>query len=187
MFVSFSARKNGNCTHIIDYLRMPGDKVILFQDLNVKGCRDCDYECFKNQCKYREDDVYGLLDSFGLYEKVILVVPMYCGNPSSLYFCFNERSQDFFLRHGDDYTAFAERLFIIGVYGSRRETPEFVRCLEKWFEGTAFTDHVLGIERHLYRQGMEDRVTEVEAVRRMLREFLPALSAEQFPAKCENG
>lgn len=80
-----------------------------------------------------------------------MVVPMYCGNPSSLYYCFNERSQDYFMCHGDDYISFAERLFIIGVYGSSKKTPDFIRCLKKWFEGTPFMHHVLGIERHLYQ------------------------------------
>lgn len=172
LFVSFSARENGNCAHIIEFLKMPQDKVIFFKDLNANGCSNCDYECFKNQCKYRDDDVYGLLDSSGLYEKVILVVPMYCGNPSSLYFCFNERSQDYFMCHGDDYAAFAERLFIIGVYGNHKDTPDFIRCLEKWFKGTSFTHHVLGIERHLYQQGMEDKITDVGSVQLLLREFV---------------
>ena len=116
LFISFSARETGNCAQIIDFLRTPQDNVVLYKDLNIHGCSNCDYECFKTQCKYRADDVYSLYNSFREYEKVILLVPMYCGNPSSLFFGFNERSQDFFMDHEDEYASFAERLFIIGVY-----------------------------------------------------------------------
>lgn len=73
---------------------------------------------------------------------------------------------------GDDYMAFAEMLFIIGVYGSSKETPDFIRCLKKWFEGTPFMHHVLGIERHLYQQGIEDKITDVVAIQRALQAFL---------------
>jgi len=172
LFISFSARESGNCAQIIDFLKTPQDKAIFYKDLNSRGCSECGYECLKTQCKYRDDDVYGLYDSFKLYEKVVLIVPMYCGNPSSLYFAFNERSQDFFMHHEDDYTAFAQRLFIIGVYGSKKESPDFISCFEKWFEGTPFENHVLGIERHVYRQSMSDSVLDIDAVRSALSEFL---------------
>ena len=172
LFVSFSARKTGKCAQIIYFLKAPQDKVIHYADLNAHGCSDCGYECFRTQCKYRNDDVYRLYNSFADYEKVILLVPMYCGNPSSLYFGFNERSQDFFMHHENEYTSFVERLFIIGVYGSRKEYPDFIGCFEKWFEGTPYQHHVLGIERHLYRQAMKDSVIDIEPVRTALLEFI---------------
>lgn len=173
LFVSFSARETGNCAQIIDYLKTPQDKVIRYMDLNAQGCQHCNYECFDTRCKYRDDAVYGLYRSFRGYEKVILVVPMYCGNPSSLYFSFTERGQDFFMHQEEEYAAFAENLFIIGVYGSRGESPDFVRCFEKWFEGTPYTNHVLGIERHPHRQTMQDCVLDIPAVKSALKAFLP--------------
>ena len=172
LFISFSARETGNCAQIIDFLRTPQDKVVFYKDLNTHGCSNCDYECFTTQCKYRDDDVYNLYNSFEEYEKVILLVPMYCGNPSSLYFGFNERSQDFFMHHEEEYTSFAERLFVIGVYGSRKESPDFIRCFEKWFDGTPYTHHVLEIERHLYQQTMQDSVIDIEAVKSALQKFI---------------
>ena len=172
LFISFSARETGNCAGIIDFMKTPQDKIIYYKNLSTHGCSDCGYECFKTQCRYQDDDVYSLYDSFENYEKVILLVPMYCGNPSSLYFSFNERSQGYFMHREDEYISFAERLFIIGVYGSGEKSPDFIRCFEKWFEGTPYTHHVLGIERHLYRQTMADSVMDLEEVKTALREFV---------------
>ncbi len=171
LFVSFSARDTGNCSKIIDFLKAPRDKVICYKDLKTHRCGSCDYECMSTRCKYRDDDVYGLYESLLEYEKVILLVPMYCGNPSSLYFSFNERGQDFFMRRERDYLSIAEKLFIIGVYGSKDESPGFIGCLGQWFEGTPFYGHVLGIERHLYNQKMNDSVLDIPVVRDALTRF----------------
>lgn len=182
LFVSFSARESGNCSQIIDYLKEPQDKVIYYKNLKTHSCSDCGYECLNAQCKYRDDDVYGLYTSFLECEKVILLVPMYCGNASSLYFGFNERSQDFFMHFEGHYLSFAEKLFIIGIYGSKDESPDFIRCFEKWFEETPFCNHVLGIERHLYHQKMNDCVLDIVAVKTALKKFIsqtPVCQTEQ--------
>ena len=72
----------------------------------------------------------------------------------------------------EEYESFLEKLFIIGVYGSNEESPDFKRCLEKWFEGTFYKHHVLGLERHLYRQSIDDSIIDIEAVRTALYEFI---------------
>lgn len=105
------------------------------------------------------------------YDKVILIVPMYCGNPSSLYFIFNERCQDFFT-HNDTYNEIVERLYIIGVYGRRETASDFVPCLEKWFDGSTYENRVLGLERHLYGQKLNDNILEIEDVKMKIEEFL---------------
>ena len=69
------------------------------------------------------------------------------------------------MQHEEEYESFAERLFIIGVYGSNEESPDFTRCFEKWFERTPYKHHVLGIERHLYRQSIDDSIMDIEAVK----------------------
>ena len=102
LFVSFSARKTGNCAQIIDFIKTPHDQVIYY----------------------------------------------------------------------NEYSSFAERLFIIGVYGSRKESPDFIRCFEKWFEGTPYSHHVLGIERRLYQQTMKDSVIDIEPVKMALHGFM---------------
>lgn len=99
LIISFSGRKNGNCDQIGQYIASAGsgnDKVVRFRELNAHPCCGCEYECFGGVCKYREDDVYSLYGEMCRYDRVILVVPMYCGNPASLYFIFHERCQDYF-------------------------------------------------------------------------------------------
>lgn len=62
LFVSFSARKDGNSDEIARYLAKEDDQIIYFRDLNVHNCSNCDYECFETSCKYCNDDIYNLLE-----------------------------------------------------------------------------------------------------------------------------
>lgn len=172
LIISFSGRKSGNCDEIATYISTDSDNIVYFRELKVHECNDCNYECFKSHCKYREDDVYKLYESMPQFDKVIFVVPMYCGNPSSLYFKFNERGQDYFMHNEGCYEDIISKLYIIGVYGDKEKIPDFIPCFEKWFEGTAYRDHVLGIERHKYGQKMEDKILDVEEVREMLKAFV---------------
>ena len=103
MIISFSGRENGNCDSISEYIASKDDSIIYFRNLNVHECSRCKYECFKGRCKYRQDDIYNLYESMLSYDKIFFIVPMYCGNPSSLYFKFNERCQDFFMHNEDSY------------------------------------------------------------------------------------
>lgn len=173
LILSFSGRADGNCDQITEYLAAKEDRVVAFRDLKIHPCADCEYECFHGECKWRADGCYALYESMRQYDKVILVVPMYCGNPSSLYFVFNERCQDYFM-HNDDYEELVQKLYIIGVYGNQTDAPDFLPCLAKWFEGTACHNHVLGLERHQYHQKIEDRLLDVAEVREQLSAFLSA-------------
>lgn len=169
--ISFSGRRNGNCDRIARYVAEADDKIVRFGDLNMHACSDCDYECFNGVCKYRSDDVYVLYDEMSRCDRVIFVVPMYCGNPSSLYFTFNERCQDYFM-HNDTYESIVEKLYIIGVYGKKESSPDFLPCLEKWFDGFPYVNRVLGIERHLYGQKMSDNIIDIDEVRLNIKNFL---------------
>lgn len=171
LIISFSGRKGGNCDDILHFLSEENDTRIYFRELNVHSCSSCGYECFSGICKYRTDAVYGLFESMPAYEKIFLIVPMYCGNPSSLYFIFNERSQDFFMHNEDLYDAILSRLYIIGVYGDRKRTPGFLDCFERLFEGSGYSGHVLGIERHLYGQKLGDRILDIKEVQQNLLDF----------------
>lgn len=172
LIISFSGRAKGNCDLIAEFISNPDDEIIYFRDKNIHGCSNCEYECMKEYCKYHDDDIYGLYDKISRFEKVILIVPMYGGNPSSLYFVFNERGQDYFMHNGDKYEEVISRLYIIGVYGNQESTPDFIPCLKKWFECSEFENRVLGIERHKYNQKMGDSVLDIEEVQMQLRAFL---------------
>lgn len=170
LLISFSGRKDGNCDQIARYLASDGDQIVLFRELEAHPCRGCGYECFHDVCRYRSDAVYGLYDSLRSYDRVFLIVPMYCGNPASLYFVFSERGQDYFM-HNDVWEEVVRRLYLIGVYGSAESSPGFLPCLEQWFQGSPCQGRVLGIERHLYGQKLGDCVLDVPEVRERLDRF----------------
>lgn len=172
LLISFSARKDGNCDEIAKFLAKEEDKIIYFRDLNVHSCSNCDYECFDDSCKYRNDDIYSLLDEISNYQKVVFVVPMYCGNPSSLYFILNERFQDYFMHNEDKYENLVKRLFIIGIYGDSEKSPDFIPCFKKWFEGTRYTNHVLGVERHKYNLKLKNSILEIDELKTKIEEFI---------------
>ncbi len=171
LIISFSGRANGNCDQIASFISRQNDKIVYFRDLNIHSCANCDYECFEKVCKYRVDDVYALYESMSGYDKGILIVPMYCGNPSSLYFIFNERCQDYFM-HNDTYETILQKLYIIGVYGKREENPDFISCLEKWFADSKLQKRELGLERHLYGQKLNDSILDVEEIKTRVLAFL---------------
>lgn len=85
LFISFSARKNGNCDEVAKFLANAEDKIVYFRNSYIHSCVNCNYECFSDQCKYSDDDIYSLYDDMNNYQKIVLIVPMYCGNASSLY------------------------------------------------------------------------------------------------------
>lgn len=178
MFISVSARKDGNCDEIAKHLATEEDKVIYFRNLNIHSCSNCDYECFDGCCKYHDDDIYNLYEEMQNYQKVVLIVPMYCGNPSSLYFTFNEKSQDYFMHNENKYENLVKRLFIIGIYGDSEKSPDFIPCFKKWFDGTKYTNHVLGIERHKYNLKLKDSILKVDGLKTMIDEFINPTKAK---------
>ena len=156
LYISFSARTNGNSENIIKYMMNDLDTLISFKDLFINQCNKCNYECMTiNKCKYRHDDVYNLLNNSITYNKIIFVVPMYCGNPSSLYFTLMERMQDYFNSNESNYPLFVNKLHIIGIYGSSEETPLFIPLISSILDNI---DKCLPIQRHKYEIKMNDLV-----------------------------
>ena len=156
LYISFSARSNGNSENIIKYMMNDLDTFISFKDLFINQCNKCNYECMTiNKCKYRYDDVYNLLNNSIMYNKIIFVVPMYCGNPSSLYFTLMERMQDYFNSNESNYPLFINKLHIIGIYGSSEETPLFIPLISSILDNI---DKCLPIQRHKYEIKMNDLV-----------------------------
>ena len=175
LIISFSGRADGNCDRIAKYIADENDKIIHLREMNIHPCMNCKYECFDGECVYRNDDIYGIYDEMCNYDKVIFVVPMYCGNPSSLYFIFNERCQDYFM-HNENYEDIVKKLYIIGVYGDKEKSPDFIPCFEKWFDCSGVSGHVLGIERHPYSQKIGDTILDVEEVLEKIRKFCGMLN-----------
>lgn len=97
--VSFSSRKNGNCTQISNYIgSMFKDAVCYnFSNFNITGCGNCTYQCFANSkaCPYARDKEHEILETISKSEMAIFIVPNYCDYPCSNYFVFNERSLNY--------------------------------------------------------------------------------------------
>lgn len=168
LYISFSARSNGNSEKVIRYMMKEKDTFINFKDLFVNSCCKCNYECMKhNKCKYRYDDVYSLLDTCIKYNKVIFVIPMYCGNPSSLYFTLTERMQDYFSNNEENYEKFIDSLYMIGIFGSNVETPLFVPVISSIIDDS----RVLQIERHKYNLKMNDSVLDTKEIVEKINQY----------------
>ena len=41
LFISFSARNDGNCDELTKFLAKEEDKIINFRDLNINNCNNC--------------------------------------------------------------------------------------------------------------------------------------------------
>ncbi len=157
LYISFSARTNGNSEMIIKYTMNDIDTFIDFKDLVINPCNKCNYECMNiNKCKYRHDDIYNLLDISLKYNKIVFVVPMYCGNPSSLYFTLMERMQDYFNNNESNYPTFIKKLHVIGIYGSNEESPLFFPLISNILDDF---DKCLPIQRHKYEIKMNELLT----------------------------
>lgn len=168
LYLSFSARDNGNSVDIANYLKLERDRLILFKNLFYNPCSKCDYECFDSVCKYRHDDIYNLFECMTKYKRIIFIVPMYCGNPPSLYFILSERMQDYFNHNEDKWEEFTNKLNIIGIYGSDEETPFFTET----FKGIVKDQtKILKIERHKYHLKMNDKVIDNKKIIRLLNNF----------------
>ena len=85
IYISFSGRAEGNCFDIAHHLMNKKDTFIPFKDISYNPCSNCNYECFKGACKYRDDEIYSLIETSLTYKNIILLVPMYCSNPSTFF------------------------------------------------------------------------------------------------------
>lgn len=170
IFISFSARDFGNCYDIAHYKMNENDMYVAFKDLSYHSCSKCSYECFAKECKYRNDDVYNLIGSSLKFKHIVLLVPMYCSNPSSLYFVFNERMQDYFNINNDKWDIFVNKIKIIAIFGSEEETPLFIPTLLNLVKGDK--TKLLKIERHKYKLKLNDKVINNNELIKEIDEFL---------------
>lgn len=173
LYISFSARSNGNCEDIIKYMMSEKDSFVSFKDLSYNACHKCNYECMnENKCKYRDDDIYTLLGNSLKYNKIVFVVPMYCSNPSSLYFVLMERMQDYFNNNEFIYEKFINKIHIVALYGSDEETPLFVPLLTNGLK----KGRCLPIQRHKYNLKVNDLVIANPSIKMLIDNFKKTVS-----------
>lgn len=74
--------------------------------------------------------------------------------------------------HSDPSEAILQKLYIIGIYGRKETTPDFIPCFEKWFADSPYENRVLGIERHPYGQKMGDSILDIDEVKMRIEAFV---------------
>ena len=177
IIVSFSGRRDGNCDAIAKYISSKDDRIFFMREISTQPCANCNYECMSGQCKYRGDGIYSLFEKLSLADKIFYIVPMYCGNPSALYFIMNERCQDYFMQNDTQYEKIVEKLYMIGVYGNAEDYPDFLSFFARQYNFENVEKHILGLERHKYDQKMKDLLLDEEDVKVKLNKFISGCQA----------
>ena len=172
IIVSFSGRSDGNCDTIAKYISLKGDCLLFMREISTQPCANCNYECMSGQCKYHGDGIYSFFEKLSLADKIFFIVPMYCGNPSALYFIMSERCQEYFMQNESQYEKMVEKLYIIGVYGNIEDYPDFLNSFARQYQFKNVEKHILGLERHRYNQKMKDLLLDEDDVKVKLNEFI---------------
>ena len=100
--LSFSARENGNCARISDYIAKfyMRTNVFCFKITadQFEPCGKCDYQCLRagQECPNLSAEQQEIMDRICGSDIVYYIVPNYCGYPCANYFAFNERSVGYF-------------------------------------------------------------------------------------------
>lgn len=133
--ISFSPRKNGSCSAIMNELcrfhEKGGDvKAFDFSALRINPCGGCNYECFNNaeSCPNINDPVYSLYDKITESGLSYFIVPNYCDYPCSAFFAFNERSQCYFQKRYErleKYLSVPKKFIVVSNTGRDNFTAAF--------------------------------------------------------------
>lgn len=172
IIVSYSGRKDGNCDTIAKYISSKDDLILFMREISTQPCANCDYECMSDQCRYHGDGIYSFFEKLSQADKIFYIIPMYCGNPSALYFIMNERCQYWFMQNESQYEKILKKLYVIGVYGNAEDSPDFLNFFSKQYNFENVKEHVLGLERHKYNQKMKDLLLNEDDVKIKLNEFI---------------
>ncbi|QVK17323.1 flavodoxin family protein [Mycoplasmatota bacterium] len=181
--VSFSGRNKGNCSSLMNLIRdhysNENVSTINVRDLIIHECSGCEYECMENVCPFIKDDLFSLFEITKEFDYLIWLVPMYCGNPSSLYFKVNERSQCYWMKDEKYYNHFASKLFIIGI-GNGEVVSTFKNVLSLPFECQDINKHVMILSPHDYKlNSIVDLLVDVISVKNQILKFIPTIPSKK--------
>lgn len=133
--VSFSGRKDGNCSAIaqvlVEALSGRGEtRCYDLSALHITPCGQCGYECFqaRERCPYFDDPEFELCDAVAGSDRSIFIVPNYCDYPCANFFIFNERSQCYFQHHPElleRYEGVPKRFIVVSNTGRENFTAAF--------------------------------------------------------------
>ena len=65
-----------------------------------------------------------------------------------------------------------KKLYMIGIYGSEENDPDFLNCFARQYPFTNVEKHILGLERHKYNQKINDFLLDEDEVKVKLNEFI---------------
>lgn len=99
--LSFSARKNGNCAAIAQYISnrfQTNVRTFVIDENSVSPCGGCDYECLRADvvCPKATGGYCEMMEAICGSSIVYFIVPNFCGCPCANYFAFNERTVGYF-------------------------------------------------------------------------------------------
>ena len=122
--VSFSSRKNGNCSQIGEFIKslLPDATLYDFSNLSINACGNCGYQCFNggNNCPFFTDKECEILDTITNSTVTYFIVPNYCDFPCSNFFIFNEIILCYFHNNEKLLTAYLQtpKKFVVVSNGS---------------------------------------------------------------------
>ncbi|MBQ8813942.1 MAG: hypothetical protein IJZ85_05570 [Lachnospiraceae bacterium] len=176
--VSFSGRKDGNCSRIADVVKnvlaAQGDvSEYSFSEIKITSCGNCGYECFsaREKCLYAADSEYELCKNIAESECSYLIVPNYCDYPCANFFIFNERSQCYFQGHEEllnEYLAAKKRFIVISNTNEDNFRNVFRQHVQEGSE-----PEVLFLSAKRYgRRSVDGDLMEEEQARQAVIEFI---------------
>ena len=110
--VSFSSRKNGNCSQLGEFIKLllPDATLFDFANFSINACGNCGYQCFNggSNCPFFADKECEILDAITNSTITYFIVPNYCDFPCSNFFIFNERSLCYFQNNEKKLTTYLQ-------------------------------------------------------------------------------
>lgn len=175
VLVSFSSRKDGNCSEITAFIEsqlLNSVKTYRFDSFFIHPCGACEYECFLNgaACPYYDDKEVEILEAISESKEAIFIIPNYCDHPCANFYIFNERSNCWFQGHPDRLEQYLKiRKKFITVSGTRSES--FRRAYEQHAEGTPQILY-LSAKEYGSERSIDGDILKSDLVRTVVREFL---------------
>lgn len=175
VILSFSARANGNCTKIADFIteyhKRTNVRLFVIDSENFSPCGACDYECLTagKLCPKMNTQHRQVMDAICESSITYFIVPNYCGYPCSNYFAFNERSVGYFNMDNEllnRYMSAPKRFIIV----SNTDSDNFANAMR---QQTTDEPDILYLKSGKYqRQSTAGDILESEAARADLKAFL---------------
>jgi multimeric flavodoxin WrbA len=128
--IVFSARKRGNGLNCVEYVLKKlveygfETEIVNAYDYEIKSCSHCNYECFSNELRGKDekcpirDDVSKIYRKMKESDVILLAIPTYGGKPASLYGAFTERAQGIIKDYEEFKSTILNKIIALIVIGN---------------------------------------------------------------------